>query len=156
MLPWLRATLAAGNHRIAEIGAGLGIISAVLARTHPRTVATDIFAESCRYCRANMEQTVSHPMVARADWRHPPFKPCLDLIVGSDVLYEERWIQPVLRCALSCLAPGGIAFIADPRRRWWDRFQTEAVELGMQCTIVHSAITNEGKTTVDIAQLSRD
>ena len=47
--------------------------------------------------------------VVCADWRRLPFRKRFDLIVASDVLYEERWIDPILDCIEQF---GGAAWIA--------------------------------------------
>ena len=55
-----------------------------------------------------------------ADWRDPPAavtdRPPFDLVIAADVLYEARNVDALLELLPRLVAPGGGAWIADPRR----------------------------------------
>ena len=94
-------------------------------------------------------------MVVCSDWRAPPFKIKFDCIVASDIIYEQRWISPVLDFCASFLKKDGSAFIADPCRQWWKNFQDAAVSKGFAVTRVWREVVNQGKTTTEIVRLTR-
>jgi ETFB lysine methyltransferase len=137
-----------------EMGSGLGIISMLLSCRKNRIVATDISADACKYSAYNMGQHAPHPMVICSDWRASPFKTKFDLVVASDILYEQRWISPVLYFLETSLKTGGAAFIADPCRQWWREFQEAAEDRGFTLSKTWQEIVNQGKTTVEILRLA--
>jgi ETFB lysine methyltransferase len=140
--------------RIIELGSGLGITTALLAESYPGIIATDISFAACSFARRNIG-TVTVPAVLCCDWRFPAFKQRADLIIGSDILYEKRWKRPVLDFIEQMLVPGGQAFIADPRRPYWEKFQSRAKDRGFTCDIVDRQTVNEGKSVIEIARIKR-
>lgn len=141
--------------RLCEVGCGLGVISTLLAlRGLPLTAAFDISPAACRWARANLRRNRQIAAVVCADFRRPPFRTQFDLIVGSDVLYEARWVEAVVAFLTASLAKGGTALIADPCRTHWPRFLQDADRAGLSASIVHRAVLNEGKTMVEVARLT--
>jgi predicted nicotinamide N-methyase len=115
--------------RSCELGSGLGIVSSVLAHRGQTVIASDIAFDACRYARANILRSNNTARVVCADWRTMPFKQGLfDLLIASDVLYEERWIEPVLGSLEYLLSGNGAACIADPCRTWWEPFKRKAAD----------------------------
>lgn len=145
----------AHGSRACELGCGLGVVSSILAAEGVRVVATDISQTACRYTRANCSGAAAAAQVICADWRYPPMHQAFDLVVGADVLYEARWVDPVLTCIHDLLLPGGTALIADPRRGHWQAFQDLAVRTGFAAEIVHTETLNHGRTSVDILRLHK-
>lgn len=86
-----------------------------------------------------------------SDWRAMAFNKQFDFVVASDVLYKQRWIDPILSCIKSLLKPGGKAWIADPCRRFWELFKKTAAQSGFAVKIIHDGMVN--KTKVEIAEL---
>lgn len=138
-----------------EIGCGLGIISAYLSRAETQIVATDLSFDACRYTAYNMKQNSSkQPQIVCSDWRSSPFKIKFDCILASDILYEQRWIAPVLNFLKGSLSNKGAAFIADPCRQWWQEFQATAVAQGFTLSLAWQEVINQGKTTVEVFKIS--
>jgi SAM-dependent methyltransferase len=140
---------------IAELGSGLGLASSLLAAKGLRVVASDIALDACKYSRHNI---LLHAPRARAvcmDWRRGCFKPVFDCIVASDILYEQRWISPVIGLLNGALKPGGVAYCADPCRQWWNEFQSRAHARGFGASLVWEEYVNQGKTKVEILRLTK-
>jgi hypothetical protein len=76
-------------------------------------------------------------------------------VIASDIIYEQRWIAPVIQFLNASLAPGGFAYIADPCRQWWDEFKTSAVKAGFSSSLAWEEYVNEGKTRVEILRMVR-
>lgn len=140
---------------VCEIGCGLGVLSWVLAHRGATLVSLDIAMPGCIFAAANLERHGIPSRILCADWRLPPFKTRFDRVVASDVLYEERWVQPVLAFMESALADDGVAYVVDPCRKHWNAFVDEAASRGLAPVCVHREQVNEGKTTVEIVRLSR-
>jgi hypothetical protein len=50
------------------------------------------------------------------DFRCPPDDIQYPVVIGSDLMYEERMVGPLVRLLEAVLAPGGVCLIADPDR----------------------------------------
>jgi predicted nicotinamide N-methyase len=144
-----------GSFRICELGSGLGTVSALLCAQGKHSIATDISLDACRYSAYNIRCYSDRAMVVCSDWRTPPFKYKFDCMLASDILYEQRWISPVLDFLKLSLDKDGTVFIADPCRQWWGEFQNAAVFNGFCLIKVWQEIVNQGKTTVEILRLTR-
>ena len=138
-------------HSTCEIGCGLGIIAAALSGRGVPIVATDYAGDALGYVRYNMNAAGGKPMVAGADWRHPPFKKAFDRIIGSDILYERRWIDPVAAFISSMLVAGGEALIADPRRTHWNDFKEALPGHGLRLAECITREANAGKSRIEVA-----
>jgi predicted nicotinamide N-methyase len=138
---------------VCEMGSGLGIVSALFSALKIRAVATDIAPDACRYSSYNIRQYSAHAKVVCSDWRAPPFRTKFDCIVASDILYEQRWLEPVLDFLKLMLAHDGAAYIADPCRQWWQEFQAHAKKRGFTLDKAWQEIVNQGKTKVEVMRL---
>ncbi|MDD5674958.1 MAG: class I SAM-dependent methyltransferase [Chitinivibrionales bacterium] len=140
---------------IGEIGCGLGIISTLLARRGQKVIALDVSPDACRFAAAQGRFYNCDIRAVCCDWRHGSFKPSFDFIVGSDILYEERWKKAVVSFLSQSLKPGGISYIADPCRKYWDDFKHELTGNNLSWQTAASGLVNEGKTKVEILQIGK-
>ncbi|MGE4031586.1 MAG: methyltransferase [Thermoleophilia bacterium] len=109
--------------RVVELGCGVGVPSIVAALGGAASVlATDWYDEALAFTRANAAAAGVAGAVETllVDWSAPPpallGRPPADLVIGADLLYEQR-NGPALAALLPrILAPEGVALIADPRR----------------------------------------
>jgi predicted nicotinamide N-methyase len=112
--------------RTLELGCGLGLPSIAAALAGGRVLATDWSPEAIAMTEANAERndapletlvcswTAPEPLLDRAPW---------DLVIGSDLLYEQRNVDVLLD-----LLPrlGDDVWLADPGRRPAERFLAAA------------------------------
>jgi predicted nicotinamide N-methyase len=105
---------------VVELGCGVGLPAIVAALGGADVLATDWYPEALAFTRANAAAAGVRVRTLAVDWREPP--PAVfaggpaDLVVGADLLYEER-NGAALAALLPRLLPlGGEALIADPRR----------------------------------------
>lgn len=143
--PWPIAVLMAervlagpgGARREAiELGCGVGIVSIAAAYADWRIVATDYDADAVRFARLNAER--SGVMLADArvlDYRERPAAPAYDLILGSDLLYERKKVEPVAAWIAAALRPGGEALIGDPNRSAADGLPDALAALGLSAEV---------------------
>jgi predicted nicotinamide N-methyase len=108
--------------RTLELGAGLGLPSLAAALRGADVLATDWAEDAVALLRANAERTHVALRVERVRWDEParllaeaPF----DLVLGADLLYEERNARQLLE-----LLPrlGGEILLADPGRPFAKEF----------------------------------
>jgi predicted nicotinamide N-methyase len=140
---------------VVELGSGLGIVASVCAKKGIRCVATDISIDACRFSRHNILLHAQKALVLCTDWRHACLKPVIACVIASDIMYEQRWIAPVIEFLNASLAPRGTAYIADPCRQWWEEFKTSAYKAGFSSSLAWEEYVNEGKTRVEILRFAR-
>lgn len=153
LFPFILKNIPPKTLKICEMGCGLGIISAALNSIKQSVVSIDISPYACIFSYKNICINGGSPKVVVSDWRAIAFKTQFDLIVASDILYEERWIEPVLSCIKVLLKKDGKAWIADPCRRFWNTFKKIAVQNGFSVNTIHEGSANEGKVCVEIVEL---
>jgi predicted nicotinamide N-methyase len=108
--------LSVEGKRVVELGAGLGLPSLTAALLGADVLATDWADDAVALLRANAERNHVRLRVERVRWDEPdglvaeaPF----DIVLGADLLYEERNAAQLLE-----LLPrlGGDVVLADPGR----------------------------------------
>jgi len=152
-LAFLHAHPPAPDARACEIGCGLGVVTSLLAAQCAHAIGMDISAEGCRYAAANLAAAGAPPLVVCGDWRHPPFAGRFDVVVAVDVLYEERWVEPVVGFIRDLLAEHGVALVADPCRRPWPLFRERVSAAGLASAVAHVQYANEGRTRVEVLRI---
>ena len=114
--------------RVVEIGAGVGMASVVAAWKGASVLATDYSLEALRFARYNGLKNRVTLACERLDWRLVQCSEQFDLLFAADVLYERVNLLPVVTAIDKLLKPGGVAYIADPRRRMAEQFLELAAE----------------------------
>lgn len=116
----------------AEMGCGLGLAAIVGSWLGAGVAAIDLDAEALRHCRINAAANhVCQPAWICMDWRRPAFRPGIFWRVwGADIVYEKRFIEPVLNFLGLALAENGAAWIAEPGRGFFSAFLNAADSLG--------------------------
>ncbi|MDG5815392.1 methyltransferase domain-containing protein [Chitinispirillales bacterium ANBcel5] len=156
LFEYLTSTLKSSTIKIIEPGCGLGHLSSVLASLGHCVTAMDISPVGCKYALHNIRNNSSGGQVVCCDWRSLPFKKgYADLLVASDILYEKRWIKPVLSVVKNTVKKEGKALIADPCRTHWEDFKREASGKGFNTNVVHTGTVNSGKIVVEILEIRR-
>ena len=106
--------------RVVELGCGVGLPAVVAALGGADVVATDWYPEALAFTRANATAAGARVETMAVDWRRPPdalfARGPADLVLGADVLYEERNGAALAALLPRLLPRGGEALIADPRR----------------------------------------
>ncbi len=106
--------------RVVELGCGVGLPAIVAALRGGDVLATDWYPEALAFTRANAAAAGAQVGTMAVDWREPPgalfAAGPADLVIGADLLYEERNGGALAALLPRLLRPGGDALIADPRR----------------------------------------
>lgn len=138
---------------IVELGSGLGIIATYLSLRGCKIIATDISHEALIFTKTNVELNRLPAYPCCIDWRVLPFKNRFDLLIASDVLYEQRWIGPILSCCRQLLKPGGKALIADPCRTFWPEFKQKSMKEGFETRIAYTDKVMPQNIIVEVLEL---
>ncbi len=159
----LAAELAARDlrgRRVVELGCGVGLPSVVAALGGADVLATDWYDEALRFVAWNADAAGAEVATLPVDWTAPPCRllarPPADLVVGADVLYEERNGPALAALVPRILAPDGELVVADPRRLHADLLLDALVAAGWSLTtedLRHGARQDESGPIVRLHRL---
>jgi predicted nicotinamide N-methyase len=100
-----------------EIGCGLGLAGLVALRCGFEVCFSDYDLAAIEFASRNAKRNGFTRFTTKGiDWRNPPLDRKYDVILGSDISYEVRNIDPVLNLIQNLLEEDGIALITDPDR----------------------------------------
>ncbi|MCG8533108.1 MAG: 50S ribosomal protein L11 methyltransferase [Desulfovibrionales bacterium] len=145
-----------------DIGCGLGLTAIVASWLGANVVAMDYEFEALRFAKHNATlNAVPQPIWALMDWRFPAVVPqSVDLMWGGDIMYEARFVEPVLEFLDHCLVPGGRAWVAEPNRNVYNEFRKQLDARGWNSRKLLTEKTlaiyeQPSKVTVNLWELSR-
>jgi predicted nicotinamide N-methyase len=128
-----RAVAARALHgaRVVELGCGLALPSIVAAQGGGRVLATDWSVDAIAYAQRNARHNGVELDTAVESWTAPQRATAQapwDLVIGSDLLYEQRNVQPLLELLPRLVGARGEAWISDPGRAPAEAFLERAAE----------------------------
>lgn len=100
-----------------EIGGGLGLPALVAAALGAIVISTDYLSDAVDFARQNAERNGIRNMTFQTlDWRNASgIDPC-EVLLASDVAYERRQFEPLLRAFETLVRPGGLVLLSEPNR----------------------------------------
>ena len=122
--------------RVLEVGCGLGLAGvACLARGLDVTFS-DVDETALAFASANARRNgfATGWRTRLLDFRAPPDDEKYPVVIGSDLMYEERLVDPLVDLLAAVLAPGGVCLIADPDRAAARVFRWKLLEAGYDVT----------------------
>ena len=160
---WLHARRAdIAGRACLDMGCGLGLTAMIGQWLGARVTAMDYEEEALRFARRNaVVNGVPQPLWTVMDWRKPAVaRGAADYIWGGDIMYEKRFVTPVLRFLEHALAPQGRVWIAEPCRSVYDAFRGALYQHGWRGQRVHSAVVDPlyaqpVRVTVHVWELTR-
>ena len=138
------------KYNVLELGCGLGLTSMVLMQQNPASLlCTDYENDSLVLARKNFQQNnIKLPHFKWLDWRNPQLDKKFERIIASDVLYEERFFQPLIDLFLNYIQRDGYIIIAEPNRKIAIPFFEKLKNYGYQYTIHFEDVDQNGKTII--------
>ena len=99
--------------KILEIGAGMGVTGLFLGAFGHNVTITDHEEEALQLLRMNVEHNgLENVSVERLDWNNPGLTGKYDIICGSELIYTETAIQPIINLFRKYLRPEGTVVLA--------------------------------------------
>jgi predicted nicotinamide N-methyase len=103
---------------ILEIGAGMGVTGLFLGAFGHTVTVTDYEEEALELLRMNAEHNGLHNVsVKKLDWNKPDLSGKYDVICGSELVYNERCIKPIINLFQKYLRPDGVIYLAHDLER---------------------------------------
>jgi 2-polyprenyl-3-methyl-5-hydroxy-6-metoxy-1,4-benzoquinol methylase len=125
--------MSSGGRRLLELGCGAGLLATCASLAGFDVCASDYYEDALRFAGANAARNGSEIHTQLLDWRSlPDDMGRFDVVVASDVLYEQPYGLLVASAIASTLAPDGIALVADPGRVAEEAFVRSVAEKGLR------------------------
>jgi predicted nicotinamide N-methyase len=104
---------------ILEIGAGMGVLGLFLGACGHNVTITDYEEDALCLLRMNIRHNgLDNVSVEKLDWNNPGLTRTYDIICGSELIYKETFIPPIIALFRKYLQPHGTIFLAhDVKRR---------------------------------------
>ncbi len=145
-----------------DLGCGLGLTALVGQRLGAKVLAMDYELPALRFASSNARlNACPSPLWTTMDWRAPAIKPkSCAFIWGGDIMYERRFVAPVLDFLEYSLALEGRAWIAEPNRNVYEEFRTALIGRGWASRRAYSCLVDplhvqKAKVSVTLWELSR-
>jgi predicted nicotinamide N-methyase len=138
---------------VLELGCGVGVVGIVAALEGAKVMMTDYEEDALKFTRMNIEKNFTQEMldslveVMYLDWRTPTLSEKFDLIVGSDLIYEERNHEPILNLIKQYLREDGEAILTDPNRSTLEKFLMSADQFSFKMSRSESQVQFNAKVT---------
>lgn len=118
-----------------DLGCGLGFNTLVGQWLGAKVIGVDYSFEALTYAQKNAYiNEISQLGWVAMDWKNPAFynNPA-SYIFCSDIIYDEKAVEPVLELYEALLAEDGIIWIADQRREAYPVFLDALKDSGWNC-----------------------
>ena len=100
-----------------ELGCGLGVPGLTALACGLRVTFSDYDVTAIRFAANNARRNKLYDFKAvPLDWRYPPADLKVPVILGADLTYETRNIDPLVKLIRKVLIPGGICLLTDQDR----------------------------------------
>lgn len=150
------------NRSCLDLGCGLGLTALVAQKLGAKVLACDYVPMALDYCRQNaVLNQIKVPLCVAMDWRLPAVCPkSIWRIWGADIIYERRFIDPVLDFFDYALEENGCGWLAEPGRAIFNLFVNSAKERHFKMTQSFSSHVpdpqNEGaRIKISVWELAR-
>ncbi len=121
-----------GSKRILEIGCGMALSSLLLNKQQANITATDYHPETAGFLERNTLLNKDRPIAyEQVDWSATADGLGLfDLIIGSDLLYEEQHVALLANFIAAHSKPKSEVILVDPGRGRKNKLSNRMIELG--------------------------
>jgi predicted nicotinamide N-methyase len=140
-----------------ELGCGLGVCGIVAASCGADVTLSDYDDHALLAAELNL-RTNNPAAIAEfvsLDFRTPPQRRW-DCVIAADIIYEQRFIDPLVRCIDAVLEPGGVLLLAHPNREVSETLVTRLVEHGfVKNTFIVPASMNAHTVHVSVEVITR-
>ena len=111
------SAVAFSNNSILELGCGTGIVGISATKSGADVTFSDYENEALNFTRNNYFLNFGkRAKTVLLDWRNPDHDKQYEIIIAADILYENRFLEPVYNTLNMLLTENGKVYIAEPNR----------------------------------------
>jgi ETFB lysine methyltransferase len=138
--------------KVLELGCGLGLAGIAARAAGADVVFSDYDPLALEFTRRNFKRNFNQqPRAQLLDWRSPVLQDTYDIIIGADILYERKMLNPVLETCRQGLGEDGLMYMAEPGRIVaGDFLKTIVRDGGSYQTLMKKIILNKKQHTIHI------
>jgi ETFB lysine methyltransferase len=130
-----------------EVGCGLGLAGIAALAKGMRVTFTDVDRAAADLAGANAKRNGYKDYDCMGlDFRAAPADLKVPLLLASDVLYEPRFIEPMVQFVKQVLMPGGLCLIGDADRISARPFKHEVFKAGLALETTATRVGEPGGT----------
>lgn len=139
-----------------ELGSGCGILAQIYTSRQGHWIFSDLIGDSLKFMK-NQIKLGPNDFILQGSWDNL-FCREMDLIVASDVLYEQSFIGPLIDFAQRGLKVGGHFIIADPSRSGRESALDELINGWRGPSQIQKSVIrmNSLNIEIDVAILQKD
>lgn len=101
------------DSKILELGAGMGLTGLALGSMGYHVTLTDTDETALALLEKNVKHNqLTTARIQKLDWFHPNTEEQFDVICGSELIYKDEAVEPLLNLLLHILKKEGTAYIA--------------------------------------------
>lgn len=116
---------------VLEVGCGLGLAGIAALARGLRVTFSDVDETALTFATANARLNGwTDSRTVPIDFRAPPADVKYPIVIGSDLIYQDRLVTPLVGLLRAVLAPDGICLMTDPNRPDCRRFQWQLQSAG--------------------------
>lgn len=129
---------------VLEIGCGLGLAGICAKYLGAEVLMTDYLEEAIEMACENWELNFDDaPNVIQFDWRKLDLKQQFDIVIGSDILYDQSNFPFLLKLFSEIIQEDGMLILSDPKRSHARNFIKELESLGFVVEIIQKDVILE-------------
>lgn len=131
--PWDKLAARLGRPpEVLEVGCGLGLGGIAALSRGLRVTFSDCDETAVRFAADNARLNgLTDFATIPLDLRSPPAWAAFPVVIGSDLMYEQRLVEPLALFLKAVLAPGGVALVTDPDRMSARSFKWHCLQAGL-------------------------
>ncbi len=128
--------------RVIELGCGIGLAGIAAASAGGEVTITDYQSEALAMAEMNwLINLGTSPRSILMDWRKPAATEKYELIIASDIVYEERFFEPIINVFSNLCSAEGKILLSEPNRpvaeAFFNMLQAEGWSLAKHDNIIH-------------------
>jgi ETFB lysine methyltransferase len=105
------------NKNTLELGCGIGLVGIAATIAGANVTFSDYEKEAINFTKNNYFLNFREQVeTILLDWRNPKHDKQYEIIIATDILYEERFLEPVYKTLQKLLLEKGTVYIAEPDR----------------------------------------
>jgi ETFB lysine methyltransferase len=114
---WSKYPVTGPRLEVLELGCGLGVPGLTALACGLRVTFSDYDLTAVRFAAGNARRNKLYDFrTLPLDWRCPPEDLRVPVILGADLTYEARNIEPLVKLIRKVLVPGGVCLLTDQDR----------------------------------------